>query len=63
MKKYSFEWRDVRTLYLEISANSREEAIKKFDDGDYDDSKIEVEDEDILDSPETLYSNVKEVGK
>lgn len=47
MAKFDIRWSDMRELSTTIEAESMEEAKRKWDQGEYDPSKIEVADQDI----------------
>lgn len=47
MAKYSINWEAIVQRSILIEADSAEEAFNKWQDGDYKDSDLEVDDEDI----------------
>lgn len=48
MKKYNITWRDTREISVDILAKSKEEARQKWEDGEWEDKDIEVNDQDVL---------------
>lgn len=59
--KFGISWQVIQDLRVTIEADSEEDALAKFYDGEYDLDKVEVNDEDFL--PERLGGHIECEGE
>ncbi|MEG2291786.1 MAG: hypothetical protein RR936_06855 [Carnobacterium sp.] len=48
MKKFNVMWKDTREVSITIFAESEEDARRKWEDGEWEDKDIEINDQDIV---------------
>lgn len=48
MKKFNVMWKDTREVSIAIFAESEEEARQKWEDGEWEDKDIEINDQDVV---------------
>lgn len=48
MKKFNVMWKDTREVSITIFAESKEDALRKWEDGEWKDTDIEVNDQDVV---------------
>ncbi|WP_413508909.1 hypothetical protein [Carnobacterium maltaromaticum] len=48
MKKFNVMWKDTREVSIIIFAESEEDARQKWEDGEWEDKDIEINDQDVV---------------
>lgn len=48
MKKFNVMWKDTREVSITIFAESEEDARQKWEDGEWEDKDIEINDQDVV---------------
>lgn len=48
MKKFNVMWKDTREVSITIIAENKAEALRKWEDGEWKDTDIEVNDQDVV---------------
>lgn len=48
LKKFNVMWKEIREVSVVIAAESKEEAEKKWEDGNYNDKDIDIDDKDVV---------------
>lgn len=48
LKKFNVMWKEIREVSVVIAAESKEEAIQKWEEGNYNDKDIDVDDKDVV---------------
>lgn len=48
LKKFNVMWKEIQEVSVVIVAESKEEAEKKWEDGDYNDKDIDIDDKDVV---------------
>lgn len=59
--KFGISWQAIQDLHVTIEADSEDDALAKFYDGEYDLDKVEVNDEDFL--PKRLGGHIECEGE
>lgn len=48
LKKFNVMWKEIREVSVVIAAESKEEAEKKWEDGNYNDKDKDIDDTDVV---------------
>lgn len=48
LKKFNVMWKEIREVSVVIAAESKEEAEKKWEDGNYNDKDEDIDDTDVV---------------
>ena len=48
LKKFNVTWKDTREVSVAMFAENKEEAMRKWEDGEWEDKDIEINDQDVV---------------
>jgi hypothetical protein len=48
LKKFNVMWKEIQEVSVIIAAESKEEAEKKWENGDYNDKDVDIDDKDVV---------------